>query len=1283
MNMFPHKKIKVLFIVGLTFVTLTMVFVSGFYFQHEKKNIKSDAFDKLKSITQIKIKTLVQWQTERQSEASFFSSNIPYPTLIKQIIDGNKNAEEQYKNTLLRIMTNRRFVNIALIDRNGKMVFSVYPQFGVIDSATIQHSAKAIKTGQIRIREMYYSREHKQVHQEFIAPVKDDDGNAFASLVFTSDPEQFIFAVISEWPLQSLTAEAYLVVKDNDSVLFMNRLRNSNYLPLSHRIALSENENTAVRAVSGKRGELEGIDYRNKKVLSYIESVPETNWLLLSEIDQKEVYSELNRRFVLIGILFFILMLLFGFGALLTFYQRQRNVYKKLYQSKEKLHQTKEEFKSILYSIGEGIITTDVLGKVIQMNPMAEKLCGRQEFESKGLHINEVMVLLSEEKNKAFDSLLEQVLNEEEIVDLTNQVYLLAKDGRKLPLAVNAAPVKNKNGEKIGVIVVFKDRTRIWEQQKAIIESEEKFKLLLNSTAEGIYGIDLNGNCTFINRAALRMLNYESDKEVLGKNMHALVHHSRIDGSLLKIEECNIYNAHKKAEGVHVEDECFWRKDGSFFWTEYWSYPIIENNRAIGAVVAFFDITDRTELLEELKESEKIKRSYFEYAPYGLFVTNRQGNYVEVNSMAIQMSGYSEKELLKMSIVNLIAPESGKEGKLHFESVLNEGFAQGDFQFVKKNGEIRWWSVVAKKLSEHRFIAFCEDITEHKQVLDTLKSNYQLLQIAGEVTKFGGWSVDLNENRVHWSNQVAEIHEMPLGFSPTVEQGIDFYADEWKPVITDRYNRCVKAGIPYDEEFEIIASSGKRKWVRTIGRPKMNEKGEVVRIEGAFQDISSLKAAQRELNESRMVLSRLIGNLSGIAYRSRLDRDWTMEFISKGCEKLTGYPDKDFYSGKMTWNKLILEEERELVYQRIISSIKVDQSFQLEYRIMHKNGEIRWFWEKGLSVCDEKNKVIALEGFVMDITERKLANEELRKSEQKFKDLIESAPVGIVLTDADENILFINKRFVELTGYVLEDQSTLKDWWSLAYPDEHLQKETEKLWALSKKEEPESGKEMTSLESKIRCKDQTEKYMEIGYVNTGDLIIITFVDITTRKMAEIAARKSAEEFRTLIHNAPQGIFVQTKECFAYLNPTALKLFGLTDEEKILGQSVIERFHPDFRKRVQTQINILNSDLKEVSSVEVVCLKTDGSAFDVEVSAVPINYQGVNGALVFFNDISDRKRAENELLILKENLEIRVKEKTTELNARIQELERFHEATIDRELRMKELKDELERLRKGS
>jgi PAS domain S-box-containing protein len=149
---------------------------------------------------------------------------------------------------------------------------------------------------------------------------------------------------------------------------------------------------------------------------------------------------------------------------------------------------------------------------------------------------------------------------------------------------------QNLNNE---IILHKKTLKELEKQQKLLTESKTQIRLLLDSTAEGIYGIDINGNCTLINQAAIEALGFTDQNQVLGKNMHGLIHHTKPDGTKCKIEECQIYKAFKEGTGTHSTGEILWRSDGTGFPVEYFSYPIRQKGVITGSVVTFWDITER------------------------------------------------------------------------------------------------------------------------------------------------------------------------------------------------------------------------------------------------------------------------------------------------------------------------------------------------------------------------------------------------------------------------------------------------------------------------------------------------------------------------------------------------------------------------------------------------------------------------------------------------------------------------------------------------------------------
>jgi diguanylate cyclase (GGDEF)-like protein/PAS domain S-box-containing protein len=175
--------------------------------------------------------------------------------------------------------------------------------------------------------------------------------------------------------------------------------------------------------------------------------------------------------------------------------------------------------------------------------------------------------------------------------DLTRRDEVELTDGTVLDRY--SSPVVGKDGTYYGRIWTFRDIT---DQKRAIEqlqENQDKLSLILESTAEAIYGIDAQGICTFCNPACLRLLGYENSEQLVGKNIHELIHHSLRDGSPLSLDDCPILRTFRAGRGTHVDSEVMWKADGTSFPVEYWSYPQCREGAVIGAVVTFVDITER------------------------------------------------------------------------------------------------------------------------------------------------------------------------------------------------------------------------------------------------------------------------------------------------------------------------------------------------------------------------------------------------------------------------------------------------------------------------------------------------------------------------------------------------------------------------------------------------------------------------------------------------------------------------------------------------------------------
>ncbi|MEE8518669.1 MAG: PAS domain S-box protein [Dehalococcoidia bacterium] len=266
-----------------------------------------------------------------------------------------------------------------------------------------------------------------------------------------------------------------------------------------------------------------------------------------------------------------------------------------------------ELVRLLLNSTGEGIYGVDLKGNCTFANPACLALLG---FDSDTDLLGKQMHKLihhTRPNGEAYpveECRIYKALWDRAGTHVDDEVMWCA-DGRSFPAEYWSYPVE-RDGELVGCVVTFTDITERVHAQNELMEAEERVRLLLNSTGEGIYGIDLEGNCTFANPACVQLLGFESDKELLGEHMHRLVHHTRPNGDAYPVEECRIYQALWERKGTHVADEVMFRADGTRFPSEYRSYPVERDGELVGCVVTFVDISEKLQVEEELRQTEKM-----------------------------------------------------------------------------------------------------------------------------------------------------------------------------------------------------------------------------------------------------------------------------------------------------------------------------------------------------------------------------------------------------------------------------------------------------------------------------------------------------------------------------------------------------------------------------------------------------------------------------------------------------------------------------------------------------
>jgi PAS domain S-box-containing protein/putative nucleotidyltransferase with HDIG domain len=419
----------------------------------------------------------------------------------------------------------------------------------------------------------------------------------------------------------------------------------------------------------------------------------------------------------------------------------------------------------------------------------------------------------------------------------------------------------------LGMLGLFAGRRRQMRAMQEAEQSEAEVTLLANSIAHAIYGQDTEGRCTFVNDACVKVLGYGDASELLGQNMHVLMHHAHKDGTPYPFEACPTFLSIREGKSFHVEDEVFWRKDGSSFPVEYWSYPVMQDGQARGAVVTFLDITEQLRVKDELKHSQALLGAVVENIPAMVFLKRAEDLRFDLfNRAGEQLLGYSRADLLGKNDHDLFPKEQAdffmqKDREVlashRLMEILEEPIKTAD-------GSEKWLHTFKIGLYDEaghpsHLLGISVDITARKKVEDELRESEAKLAEAQRMAHLGHWYLDLVKNELKWSDEIYRIFEIdPQHFGATYEAFLDSIHPDDRDAVNKAYADSLKNRSSYQIEHRLLMKDGRIKYIEEKCDTTFADDGTPLRSLGTVQDVTVTRFAERALREHQEVLEQAL-----------------------------------------------------------------------------------------------------------------------------------------------------------------------------------------------------------------------------------------------------------------------------------------------------------------------------------------------------------------------------------------------------------------------------------------
>ena len=708
----------------------------------------------------------------------------------------------------------------------------------------------------------------------------------------------------------------------------------------------------------------------------------------------------------------------------------------KLRLAEEELRRTTALFQAVADGTQDAVYIKDRDGRHLMFNAAASRMVGKPIQDVLGRDDTAIFDAESAHAVMAHDRrVIESGMAASEEHELTaggvTRTYLASK-----------APYRDAQGNVIGLIGICHDITERKRIEEALRASEQRWRNLTEALPQLVWSAMPDGSCDYFSAQWTEHTGV-SEPDLLGWRWLETLHPDDREPTrkfwLDSVAEHHSYDIEYRVR----------RRDGEYRWFKTRGVPIRDSN---GAIIKWFgtgtDITDLRQTQEALRASELRWRNLTEALPQLVWSAMPDGSCDYFSAQWTEHTGVSEPDLLGWRWLETLHPDDREPTrKFWLDSVAEHHPYDIEYRVRRRDGEYRWFKTRGVPIRDSngaiiKWFGTGTDITELRETQEALRQAKARLDLAVRGSNIAIWECNMPDGRIEnshltytnvWESMGYDAATGPTDFPST--SAILFHPIDRERVMREIQELFDSNRQDYESEFRVRWQDGSTRWHLSRGTVLRDPEGKPVRFIGTSADITALKRAEEAMRERERQLDSLMGHVPGLAYRALADDHWTALFVSRGIEDLSGYPADEFTSRRLNYADIMLPEDRPATREAVFTALRERRMYEVEHRIRHKDGSIRWIWARGHGVFAPDGSLRFIEGLNLDMTSQKQAEEALRESEERFRGTFENAAVGICHTHPTGQFLRVNETFCAILGYPREELLR-KQFQDITHPDD-------------------------------------------------------------------------------------------------------------------------------------------------------------------------------------------------------------------------------------------------------